>query len=262
MTSGSPRSSFGGRLCKWAIRYIETTSGGLVHGAVRLEHVSKRYRLGDGSELKAADDVTIDIADGKRTALVGPSGSGKSTLLHLVGAIDVPDEGRIIVGDVDVTALGRRRLSDYRSTIGFVFQQFHLLPALTVLDNITAPLVGHCPAKERRTRAHEMLEAVGLAGRASSRPGQLSGGQQQRVAIARALVVRPALLLADEPTGNLDSATAGEILDLLADVQDRFNTTLVIATHDTSVAASCDAVIAVRDGQVRFDELPAGGLAG
>jgi putative ABC transport system ATP-binding protein len=163
-----------------------------VRGAIRLVHVSKRFRLGDGSQLMAADDVTLDIADGRRTALVGPSGSGKSTLLHLVGAIDVPDEGRIFVGDVEVTALGRRQLSEYRSTIGFVFQQFHLLPALSVLENVSAPLVGRCPAKERRARAQEMLEAVGLAGRASSRPGQLSGGQQQRVAIARALVVRPA----------------------------------------------------------------------
>ena len=233
-----------------------------MRGAIHLEHVSKRYRLGDGSELKAADDVTVDLSDGKRTALVGPSGSGKSTLLHLVGAIDVPDEGRIIVGDVEVTALGRRQLSEYRSTIGFVFQQFHLLPALSILDNVSAPLVGRCPAKERQARAQEMLEAVGLAGRAASRPGQLSGGQQQRVAIARALVVRPALVLADEPTGNLDSATADDILKLLADVQRRFNTTLVIATHDTTVAASCDAMIAVRDGQVGFDELVTGGLAG
>ena len=178
-----------------------------------------------------------------------------------LGAIDDPDEGRIVVGDIEVTALGRRQLSDYRSTIGFVFQQFHLLPALSVLDNVAAPLVRRCPAKERRARAQETLEAVGLAGRASSRPGQLSGGQQQRVAIARALVVRPALLLADEPTGNLDSATADDILELLAEVQCRFNTTLVIATHDSTVAASCDAVIAVRDGRVRFDELAAGGLA-
>lgn len=232
-----------------------------MRGAIRFEHVSKRYRLGDGSELMAADDVTVDIADGKRTALVGPSGSGKSTLLHLVGAIDVPNEGRIFVGDVEVTALGRRQLSEYRSTIGFVFQQFHLVPALTVLDNVIAPLVGRCPATERRARAQEMLEAVGLAGRASSRPGQLSGGQQQRVAIARALVVRPALLLADEPTGNLDSATADDILELLAEVQGRFNTTLVIATHDTTVARSCDAIIAVRDGRVRFDKLATGDLA-
>jgi putative ABC transport system ATP-binding protein len=232
-----------------------------VRGAVRLKHVSKRYRLGDGSELMAANDVTLDIADGKRTALVGPSGSGKSTLLHLIGAIDVPDEGSIFVGDAEVTALGRRQLSEYRSTVGFVFQQFHLLPALTVLDNVTAPLVGRCPTKERRARADEVLEAVGLGGRASSRPEQLSGGQQQRVAIARALVVRPVLLLADEPTGNLDSATADEILRLLAEVQESFNTTMVIATHDATVAASSDAVMMVRDGCVRRQELLSGGLA-
>lgn len=221
-----------------------------MRGALRLEQVSKQYRLGDGSTLLAADHVTLDVTEGKSTALVGPSASGKSTLLHLIGAIDIPDEGHIFVGDVDITTLGRKRLADYRSGIGFVFQQFHLLPALTVLDNVAAPLVGRCPAKERRARAAEMLEAVGLGSRTASRPGQLSGGQQQRVAIARALVVQPALLLADEPTGNLDSATATEILQLLAEVQRRFATTLVIATHDMLIAAWCDQVLEVRDGQV------------
>jgi putative ABC transport system ATP-binding protein len=219
--------------------------------AVRLHKVSKRYRLGDGSVLCAADGVTLEIGEGKRTALVGPSGSGKSTLLHLIGAIDVPDEGHIMVGSVDVTRLSRRRLADYRSGIGFVFQQFHLLPALTVTDNVAAPLIGRCPGRERRARALEMLEAVGLADRADARPEHLSGGQQQRVAIARALVVRPSLLLADEPTGNLDSVTASEIVDLMADIQQRFATTLVIATHDPHIAASCDDVVQVCDGRAQ-----------
>lgn len=232
-----------------------------MRGGLRLEHVTKRYRLGDGSELMAADDVSLDIVEGKRTAVMGPSGSGKSTLLHLLGAIDVPDDGRIFVGDVELTALDRKQQAEYRATIGFVFQQFHLLPALTALDNVTAPLVGRCPKKERRARAENMLDAVGLGTRASSRPGQLSGGQQQRVAIARALVVRPTLLLADEPTGNLDSATAVEILQLLGEMQERFNTTLVIATHDSTVAATCDALLEVSDGRVKHQQLAPGALA-
>ncbi len=216
-----------------------------------LEHVSKRYRVGDGSVLTAADDVSLEIAGGTSTALVGPSGSGKSTLLHLLGAIDTADEGRIRVGELELTDLSRRRLADYRAGVGFVFQRFHLLSALTLVDNVAAPLVGRRGAQGRRSRALEMLKAVGLADRADARPEQLSGGQQQRVAIARALVVRPLLLLADEPTGNLDSATAAEILALLDDVRDRFGTTLVMATHDRDVAATCDQVVTVRDGRVQ-----------
>ena len=217
---------------------------------VRLAQVSKRYRMGDRSELRAADDVSLEIAEGTSTALVGPSGSGKSTLLHLIGAIDVPDQGSISVDGVELTGLGRRALADYRAGVGFVFQQFHLLSALTLADNVAAPLVGRRRVKDRRERAVEMLTAVGLGDRADSRPDQLSGGQQQRVAIARALVVRPRLLVADEPTGNLDSTTAAEILELLADVRARFGTTLIIATHDPGVAAGCDEVVEVRDGRV------------
>lgn len=223
---------------------------------VRLDAVSKLYSLGDGSVLRAADAVTIEIAEGTRTALVGASGSGKSTLLHLMGAVDVPDEGRIVVDGTDITSLNRRRLADYRAGVGFVFQQFHLLPALTVLDNVAAPLVGRCSGTERKTRSLEMLEAVGLADRATAYPEQLSGGQQQRVAIARSLVVRPSLLLADEPTGNLDSTTAAQIVRLLSEVQERYSVTMVIATHDGGIAASCDDVLEVRDGRVRRSETP------
>jgi putative ABC transport system ATP-binding protein len=219
---------------------------------VKLDEVSKRYQLGDGSVLSAARAVTLEIEEGGRTALVGPSGSGKSTLLHLIGAIDVPDEGQITVGTTNITKLGRRQLADYRAGVGFVFQQFHLLPALTILDNVAAPLVNRSSASERRERALEMLEAVGLGGRATDRPEQLSGGQQQRVAIARALVVRPSLLLADEPTGNLDSVTAGEIMQLLSEVQQRFSATMIIATHDAGIAAWCDEVIEVRDGRAQL----------
>lgn len=216
----------------------------------RLEGVTKQYRLGDGSELRAVNDVTFEFEAGSLTAVVGASGSGKSTLLHLLGAIDVPDQGTITVGDDEITRYSRRQLADYRSRVGFVFQQFHLLPALSAVDNVAAPLVFHVNARERTKRAMEMLAAVGLAGRADARPEQLSGGQQQRVAIARALVVEPALLLADEPTGNLDSGSAAEILELLTDVQRTFAATLIVATHDMRVAAHCDRVVEVQDGRV------------
>lgn len=225
--------------------------------ALRLEGVSKRYRLGDGSTLRAADNVTLDIDARTRTAIMGPSGSGKSTLLHLIGAIDKPDAGRITVGDTEITTLTRRRLADYRGSVGFVFQQFHLISAVTVADNVSAPLVGRCSTSERRQRVREVLEAVGLEHRVDARPGQLSGGQQQRVAIARALVVRPALILADEPTGNLDSATAEEILSLLARVQREFSATLLIATHDHAIAAICDEIVHVHDGRVTRDDVSA-----
>lgn len=217
---------------------------------VELARVSKRYQVGDQSVLTAADDVSLELERGSSTALVGPSGSGKSTLLHLLGAIDSPDEGRIVVDGSELTALGRRALANYRAGVGFVFQRFHLLSALTVSDNVGAPLVGRTGERERRARAAEMLKAVGLADRAAARPDQLSGGQQQRVAIARALVVQPVLLLADEPTGNLDSTTADEILTLLREMRERFGTTLVMATHDQGVAARCDRIIKVQDGRV------------
>jgi len=216
-----------------------------VSAAVVLDGVSKRYRFGDGSWLAAADRVSLRIGAGRRTALVGPSGSGKSTRLHLISAIDVPNQGRITAGDVEVTALGRCRLADFRTGVGFMFQQFDLLAALTIADNVAAPLVMRVPVRQARARA-------GLADRAGARPRQLSGGQQQRVAIARALVVQPSLLLADEPTGNLDSTTAAEIMQLLGDVQRRFMTTLVIATHDAGVATRCDDVVEVWDGRARM----------
>ena len=218
--------------------------------AVLLDHVTKTYRLGDGSLLHAADDVTLAIEAGRRTALVGASGSGKSTLLHLIGAIDRPDSGTITVGDQVVTGLRGRHLADYRASIGFVFQQFHLLPALSLLDNVLAPLVGR-RVPDKKQRGLEVLDAVGLADRARALPSQLSGGQQQRVAIARALVVRPLLLLADEPTGNLDSVTAAEILDLLGELHGTFGTTVIIATHDPDVAATCDDIVRVEDGRAR-----------
>ncbi|MDN5766457.1 MAG: ABC transporter ATP-binding protein, partial [Humibacillus sp.] len=217
-----------------------SSAGGV---GVRLEGVSKTYRLGDGSTLTAADDITLSIEAGRFTAVVGASGSGKSTLLHLIGAIDRPDTGSITVGDQDITALNRRQLADYRSRIGFVFQQFHLLPALTVTDNVLAPLVARKTSYDRHRRAAELIDAVGLTGRESAVPSQLSGGQQQRVAIARALIANPSVILADEPTGNLDSHTSAEILELLRSLQHDHATTLIMATHDHQIADTADTTI-------------------
>ncbi len=223
---------------------------------VALQDVRKSYRLGDGSTLVAADNVTLTIAAGETTALVGPSGSGKSTLLHLIGAINRPDRGTITVGDQQITGLSRRALADYRSNVGFVFQQFHLLPAFTATDNVLAPLVARKVSFDKHQRACDLLNVVGLGGRLTALPGQLSGGQQQRVAIARALINSPGLLLADEPTGNLDSKTADGILRLLNDLQRDRGTTVIIATHDAELAAGCDNVIQIHDGRPSLARTP------
>ena len=220
----------------------------MAEGIVVLEGVTKRYRLGDGAWLTAIDCPSFVAESGSSTALVGPSGSGKSTLLHLVGAIDKPDRGRIVVGGLDLTALNRRQLADYRSTIGFVFQQYHLLPAMSALDNVMAPLVGRRVSFDRKQRALELLTSVGLADRAHAVPSQMSGGQQQRVAIARALINNPRLLLADEPTGNLDAATAAGIIELLRHLQVERGMTMIVGTHDEAIATTCDSVVPIERG--------------
>lgn len=199
-----------------------------------LDHVSKTYLLGDGSTVKAVQDVTLDFTPGHRTALMGASGSGKSTLLHLIAAIETPDSGTITVGGQVITGLSRQQLADYRSTIGIVFQRFHLLPSVSLLDNVCVPLVGRSSVTDKRERGREVLKAVGLGDRANDLPSQLSGGQQQRVAIARALVVRPRLFLADEPTGNLDAETTARVMDLLRR-HNRKGATILIATHDKAL---------------------------
>jgi putative ABC transport system ATP-binding protein len=220
---------------------------------VEVARVSKAYTLGD-REIRALDDVSLRIEPGAMVAVTGPSGSGKSTLLHVVGAMDVPDRGTIRVGDFDVTALDRRHQSTYRRTIGFVFQRFHLLPALTVLDNVAAPVLPYRTDFDKFDRAEALLADVGLAGREDSLPSHLSGGEQQRVAIARALINNPGLVLADEPTGNLDSATGAEIVELLLRLRDERGVTLVIVTHNQLVAARCDRVVRLLDGRV-LDEI-------
>ena len=218
--------------------------------AVRLEDVARRYQIDGDRVVHALDGVTLDIQAGETVALSGPSGSGKSTLLHLLGALDRPDAGHVTVHGRDLGPLSRRELAAYRRTVGFVFQRFNLLPALTALDNVLAPLLPY-GADERRAAA--LLAAVGLAGREDALPSRLSGGEQQRVAIARALVNRPRLILADEPTGNLDSRAGGEIVELLLELQRQDATTIVLATHDPQVAARCGRVVRLIDGRVADD---------
>jgi putative ABC transport system ATP-binding protein len=214
---------------------------------VELDDVSKHYAA---ASITALDNVTLSIEPGAVVGLTGPSGSGKSTLLHVVGAMDVPDSGRIAVGERDVTTLDRKQQTVYRRTIGFVFQRFHLLPALSVHDNVVAPVLPYRVEFDKFARAKELLADVGLAGREDSLPSHLSGGEQQRVAIARALIKDPMLLLADEPTGNLDSQTGAEIMELLLGLRDRRGMTVIVATHNPRIAARCDRVVRLLDGRL------------
>ena len=222
-------------------------------GALELRGVTKRYGTGQGGQVTAADDVTFTIEAGAFAALTGASGSGKSTMLHMIGAIERPDSGTIISDGTEVTALRGNALADYRRTVGFVFQRYNLLPALTTLDNVLAPVLPYRTGWDKRDRARQLLAAVGLAGRERSLPSRMSGGEQQRIAIARALINTPALLLADEPTGNLDSATAAGILDLLARLRAEHHMTILLASHDPQVAARAERVIRLRDGAVSDD---------
>ncbi|MGW4892482.1 ABC transporter ATP-binding protein [Kitasatospora sp. NPDC004240] len=217
--------------------------------AIAATGLRKTFRTGPGQELVAVDGVDLTVEAGRTVALTGPSGSGKSTLLHLLGAIERPDGGTVRVAGKEITALDRRRLADYRRGIGIVFQRFHLLPALTALDNVVAPVLPVRTTFDKRERARELLAAVGLAGREDALPAKLSGGQQQRVAIARALVNSPSVLLADEPTGNLDSRTGEAVVDLLLRLRAEYGTTMVVATHDPALAARCDERIHLRDGR-------------
>ncbi|WP_433212553.1 ABC transporter ATP-binding protein [Microtetraspora malaysiensis] len=213
---------------------------------ITLRGVSRLY-----GSAKALDDVSLEFAAGGATALMGQSGAGKSTLLHLIGGMDLPDSGEILIED---RPLPRRGLDAHRRRVGFVFQRFHLLPALSVLDNVLAPVLPYRVDFDRKARARELIEAVGLAGRERATPGELSGGQQQRVAIARALITRPPLMLADEPTGNLDTATGQEIVDLLMGLREQYGMTMLIATHNPELAATCDRVLRLRDGRVVGDD--------
>lgn len=220
-----------------------------------VEHAVKEY--GDRVKTRALDDVTVSLGRGEFAALMGPSGSGKSTLLNLVGLLDRPTAGRIVVEGTDTTSLGDSALTALRArSLGFVFQFHHLLPAFTAVENVMLPAWGDegRPSAEMRRNAEALLDAVGLAERKHRRPSDLSGGEQQRVAIARALARNPALVLADEPTGNLDTESAAEVFSLMRRFNHERQTTFLIVTHDARIAAQCDRVIELVDGRLRRDE--------
>ncbi len=219
---------------------------------IELAGVSRRYDLGDAEPVIALRDVDLAIDDGEFVSIVGPSGSGKSTMLHLLGALDKPSQGTVSVAGRDVSQMGDAELAELRNaTIGFVFQQFHLLARTPAIANVELPLVyAGVGRAERRRRAGEALSQVGLGHRLEHKPNQLSGGEQQRVAIARALVTSPRLLLADEPTGNLDSHRGEEVMALLADLNAKQGVAVVVITHDLEVAALAPRQIGIRDGVV------------
>jgi putative ABC transport system ATP-binding protein len=216
---------------------------------IELENVSKTVMSGD-SPLTILHPLTLRIEGGDSVAIVGPSGSGKSTLLGLLAGLDAPTSGRIAIDGTDITALGEDALARLRGQkVGFVFQFFHLIPSLTAYENVLVPLE-LAAAPDAAARAHALLAEVGLSGREHHYPSQLSGGEQQRVAIARALANAPTLLLADEPTGNLDTANGRHIMDLLFDVNRTRRTTLLLVTHDRDLAARARVRIVLRDGHV------------
>lgn len=220
-----------------------------------LENIRKSYRLG-GVDIHALDGVDLSIHQNEFVALMGPSGSGKSTLMNVLGCLDSPTSGKYALNGKDVGSMRDRQLSEIRNTeIGFVFQSFNLLPRMSSLDNVALPLVyAGISSKQRRARAQEMLELVGLGDRLKNKPNQLSGGQRQRVAIARALANRPSLVLADEPTGNLDSTTAQEIMEMLTKVNDQGNT-IVVVTHEREIAEYAQRIIHLKDGRIERHEV-------
>lgn len=219
---------------------------------VRVEHVNKYYLLGE-QKVQALKDITLSIEAGVFLAIAGPSGSGKTTLLNLIGCIDTPSTGKIFINDKDVSGKTPDQLADLRArSIGFIFQTFNLLPVLTAAENVEYPLLQRKSKTkaERRERIAYFLDMVGLSKYANHRPNQLSGGQRQRVAIARALVIKPAIVLADEPTANLDLQTGKDILQLMKQINRRLNTTFIFSTHDRHVMARADRLIRVEDGAV------------
>ena len=223
--------------------------------SVAVRDVVKVYRR-DTQEVRVLDGLSLDIADGEFVALMGPSGSGKTTLLNLIGGIDQPTSGDVIVGGTSIGRLGGRALADWRAaSIGFIFQLYNLMPVLTAQQNVELPLLlDGLPQRQIRLRADRLLELCQLTRRAHHLPDELSGGEQQRVAIARALLNEPALLLADEPTGNLDSKTAGTILVLLRQLVSEFGKTVLMVTHEPRGASLADVLVLLKDGRIVHQE--------
>ncbi|MGZ2743372.1 ABC transporter ATP-binding protein [Burkholderia stagnalis] len=218
---------------------------------VEISHVAKSYRRGVQT-VPVLTDITLDIGEGDFVALMGPSGSGKSTLLNLVAGIDRPDSGELRVGGLDITRLAEAALADWRAAnVGFIFQFYNLMPVLTAFENVELPLMlTHLPRKERRERVELVLDMVSLADRMSHYPSELSGGQQQRVAIARALITDPALIVADEPTGDLDRTSATDVLALMQRLNAELGKTIIMVTHDAHAAGAAKALVHLEKGEL------------
>lgn len=221
---------------------------------LRIEHLSKIYGKGD-TEVRALDDVSFTVPKGQFVAIIGPSGSGKSTLLHILGGVDTPTDGHVYVDGTDITTLDETTLAIFRRRqIGLIYQFYNLIPILTVEENMTLPLLLD-DKKVDRAHFDSLVQVLGLQHRLGHLPSELSGGQQQRVSIGRALMNNPAILLADEPTGNLDSKNSKEIVELLRSFNKSLNQTVIIITHDERIALDADRVIAVEDGKIVKDEV-------
>ena len=216
------------------------------------KHLTRVY--GDGDEIRALDDVNLRVRQGELLSVMGPSGSGKSTLLNMLGALDQPTDGQVLISGQDLAQI--KDVDEFRaSTVGFVFQLHNLLPTLTSRENVEVPMQGRLDAKNRRERAEELLALVELEDRMDHLPGQLSGGQRQRVAVARALANNPALILADEPTGNLDSSAGKSLMELIRKLNREKGTTLLLVTHDPAVARQTDRVIVMQDGKIAREDI-------
>ena len=218
---------------------------------ISLKNICRNYRNGD-QELQVLKNINLEVHEGEFVAIMGPSGSGKSTLMNIIGMLDTPTSGEYYLEEKEVAGLGEKQLAKVRNQeIGFVFQQFFLLSKMDALQNVELPLIyAGVSASKRRKLAEEYLEKVELTDRSHHLPSELSGGQKQRVAIARALVNNPSIILADEPTGNLDSANSRDIISLFQQIREQYHATIIIATHDNEIAAQADRVIALKDGRL------------
>lgn len=221
---------------------------------IKIEHLSKMYGKGE-TAVKALDDISFSVNKGEFVAIIGPSGSGKSTLLHMLGGVDRPTSGKVLIDNTDIYSLNETQLAIFRRRqIGLIYQFYNLIPVLTVEENITLPLLLD-EHKVDKKQFDDIVKSLNLQNRLNHLPNQLSGGQQQRVSIGRALISNPAIMLADEPTGNLDSKNSGEIIDLLKMFNKTYNQTLIVITHDERIALQADRVIVIEDGRIAKDEV-------